>query len=208
METLLLSPDSSPSSVAGLVSDTRALPVPRRKPLKPASQKEIALLNFVDSRILTITRRFAKKCSSDKAEDEEARGYNSFDEVAEDVEQVLNAVWVSGTRKLNRPGPMYYIHHSTTVVRTTDELSIKCQSVDISFASNSSDSFSIDIGRNHRRIHVSFRLRGRCHDKSHGQIGRSFRDTSHPIQGHAVGCRWYERASRVNHGQSPDQVGH
>lgn len=97
--TLLPSPDPSSPSIAGAIS-TSSLPIPRLHPLKPGSEKEIAFINYVDSKILQINRRYAKKFSSDRDEiDEEARGYDSFEDVVQDLEHVLDAVWVSGTRK-------------------------------------------------------------------------------------------------------------
>ena len=50
--------------------------------------------------MVQINRRYAKKFSSDRDEaGEKARGYDDFEAVAEDLEHVLDAVWVSGTRK-------------------------------------------------------------------------------------------------------------
>jgi Subunit 11 of the general transcription factor TFIIH len=94
---------SPPPSAAGTASAS-SLPTPRHHPLKAASQKEIAFINYVDSKILHINRRYAKKFSSDRDEaDDEARGYNDFEGVIEDVEHVLDTVWVSGTRKESSP---------------------------------------------------------------------------------------------------------
>lgn len=96
----LPSPSPSSPSIAGPGTPTQSLPGTRLRPLKPASQKEIAFINYVDSKILKINRRFAKKFSSDQDEsEEEARGYNGFQEVCDDLEQVFDAVWLSGTRE-------------------------------------------------------------------------------------------------------------
>ena len=97
----LPSPAPSSPSTARIVSAS-TLPTPRVHPLKPGSQKEVAFINYVDSKILRINRRYAKKFSSDGGEgDEEARGYDDFEHVVEDLNHVLDAVWVSGTRKPN-----------------------------------------------------------------------------------------------------------
>ena len=102
---------SSPSTVEGIIISP--LPTPRHHPLKPASQKEIAFINYLDSQILQISRRYAKKFSSDRSEaDEEARGYNDFAEVADEVEHVLNAIWVSSTRKQIVPRKLKLLSHS------------------------------------------------------------------------------------------------
>jgi Subunit 11 of the general transcription factor TFIIH len=91
---------SSPSTAAATYSYSSSLPAPRLHPLKPGSQKEVTFINYVDSKILQINRRFAKKFSSDRDEaDEEARGYNDFEDVVEDLEHVLDTVWVSRTRE-------------------------------------------------------------------------------------------------------------
>ncbi len=90
----------SPAPSSSLIPGAPSLPTPRHYPLKPGSQKEIAFINFIDSKILHINRRYAKKFSSDRDEtDEEARGYEDFDNVVEDIEHVLDAIWVSATRK-------------------------------------------------------------------------------------------------------------
>ncbi len=89
---------SSPSSAKA--SSLSTLPIPRLHPLHPGSQKEIAFINYVDSKILRINRRYAKKFSSDRDEvGEEASGYDDFEDVVKDLDHVLDAVWVSGTRK-------------------------------------------------------------------------------------------------------------
>lgn len=94
-------PSPCPSSTSTVDEiTTTSLPTPRHHPLKPASQKEIAFINYLDSKILQISRRYAKKFSSESAEaNEEARGYIDFAEVADEVDHVLNAIWVSSTRK-------------------------------------------------------------------------------------------------------------
>jgi Subunit 11 of the general transcription factor TFIIH len=95
----LPSPGLSSPSTAG-ATHSSSLPAPRLHPLKPGSQKEVAFINYVDSKILQINRRYAKKFSSDRDEaDEEARGYDDFEDVVEDLEHVLDTIWVSRTRK-------------------------------------------------------------------------------------------------------------
>lgn len=109
----LPSPGPSPPSTAEAIS-TSSLPTPRQHPLKPASQKEIAFINYVDSKILQINRRYAKKFSSDRLEvDDDARGYEDFAEVVDELEHVFDAVWVSGTRKQIFPQNSTPLHTST-----------------------------------------------------------------------------------------------
>lgn len=97
----------SPSSSLPLtvqVAPSSPLPPARLHPLRPGSQKEVAFINYVDSKILQINRRYAKKfsCDGDEAE-EDARGYDDFEDVVEDLDHVLDTVWVSSTRKPNSP---------------------------------------------------------------------------------------------------------
>ena len=99
----LPSPGLSSLSIAGSIF-VSSLPTPRTHPLKPGSQKEVAFINYVDAKILQINRRYAKKFSGDRDEtEEEARGYDDFEDVVEDLEHVFDTVWVSGTRKLWLP---------------------------------------------------------------------------------------------------------
>ena len=101
--SLLPSPGPSSPSTIGTIS-VPTLPTPRVRPLRAGSQKEVAFINYVDSKILHINRRYAKKFSSDRGEvDEEARGYDTFEDVVEDLDHVLDVVWVSGTRKWTCP---------------------------------------------------------------------------------------------------------
>lgn len=89
---------SSPSTIGAISASS--LPTPRLHPLKPASQKEVAFINYADSKILQINRRHAKKFSSDRDDaDDEGRGYETFENVVEDLEHIFDAIWVSGTRK-------------------------------------------------------------------------------------------------------------
>ena len=92
----------SPSPSVASTATPSELPRPREHPLKPASQKEIAFINFVDNKMLNISRRYVKKFSSDANRYEGVgKGYESFKEVVQDLEAVFDVVWVSGTRKCN-----------------------------------------------------------------------------------------------------------
>ena len=89
----------SPSPSAASTVTPGELPKPREHPLRPGSQKEIAFVSFVDSKILNINRRYAKKFSSDpRSRLGPGKGYDSFNEVVQDLEAVFDVVWVSGTR--------------------------------------------------------------------------------------------------------------
>jgi hypothetical protein len=115
-----------PSSVLSPVPSTSTvtpsqLPKQRSHPLRAGSQKEATVISHVDKSILAINRRHAKKFSSAfeqplpgaqsgglprggdgrreaDLETERQRGYESFNEVARDVESLVDVLWVSGTR--------------------------------------------------------------------------------------------------------------
>ncbi|TQB67820.1 hypothetical protein MPDQ_004692 [Monascus purpureus] len=68
--------------------------------------KETAVINHIDESILSINRRHAKKFSSsyyvvDQPASE--RGYEGFDEVAKDIETIIDLLWVTGTPSLQIP---------------------------------------------------------------------------------------------------------
>jgi hypothetical protein len=93
----LLSPP--PSSLAS--SARVSLPHSRALPLKSGSAKESELLRYLDERILHIQRRFAKRGvrqSSAPHTKEDVEGYKSFAEAAKDIEELVDILWMSGTR--------------------------------------------------------------------------------------------------------------
>ena len=78
------------------------LPQARSTPLKPGSAKESSFIDYVDRKLLEISRRYEKRFNAD-FEDEamsgiQGRGYESYGELARDLEGVIDVVWVSGTR--------------------------------------------------------------------------------------------------------------
>ncbi|KAK5207583.1 hypothetical protein LTR41_006627 [Exophiala xenobiotica] len=97
----LLSPPVSAASPAptttSFTSRNAELPTPRSHPLRSGSQKEIALINYLDEKILMITRRYAKKFSDEMNEKDDAPGYTTYDEFVSDADPLLDVVWVSGT---------------------------------------------------------------------------------------------------------------
>ena len=85
----------NPSSV------TSVLPSQRSRPLKVGGTKESALIQYVDSKLLQVSGRYEKRYGRD-AEGKMPLGiepgYESFGEVARDLESILNVIWVSSTR--------------------------------------------------------------------------------------------------------------
>ncbi|KAL2864898.1 general transcription factor IIH subunit TFB6 family [Aspergillus lucknowensis] len=122
----------SPTPSTSTVTPSR-LPKQRSHPLRAGSMKEATVINHVDKNILSINRRHAKKFSSafeqpqrpsqtensapqsrrsgsgvgtggeTEAETEKERGYESFKEVAHDIESLVDVLWVSGTPSLQVP---------------------------------------------------------------------------------------------------------
>jgi len=120
--TGLLSP---PHSTASFSTAGSTLPFPRSSPLRSGSAKELAFRNYVDKHINAIQRKYAMKFSGEDNEADEMgggitvvnthnpmrpghtshveAGYESFREVARDIEKVVEIVWVSGTPGLQIP---------------------------------------------------------------------------------------------------------
>ena len=96
-------PSPPPSSAASTATTFSALPNTRRTPLKPGSQKQSTFIQFVDEKLLHISRRYEKRSNAnlrypiDEADD--AKGYVDFGEMALELEAALHLVWVSGTRR-------------------------------------------------------------------------------------------------------------
>lgn len=109
-----IAPSPAASSQPPTTSSTSSLlPKQRTQPLRPGSMKETDVISHIDQSILTINRRHAKKFSSlyesygdqDQGqqgqlapESDSDRGYESFTEVAKDIEGLVDLVWVTGTR--------------------------------------------------------------------------------------------------------------
>ncbi|PTU22189.1 hypothetical protein P175DRAFT_0457641, partial [Aspergillus ochraceoroseus IBT 24754] len=115
MHSSALSPAPSTSTVTPSL-----LPKPRSHPLRAGSIKETTVINHIDKTILSINRRHAKKFSAAFDDDSHQhqqhqqqqagaplpaseKGYESFKEVAKDVESLVDVLWVSGTPSLQIP---------------------------------------------------------------------------------------------------------
>ena len=82
---------------------TLILPQQRSNPLKPGSSKESGFIDYVDQKLLGISRRYEKRFNAvlktESASDVEGRGYEGFKDVATDLSAIIDVVWVSGTRE-------------------------------------------------------------------------------------------------------------
>lgn len=98
-------PDSLPSpapSSASRSSTTSNLPHPRSQPLRAGSAKEEAARRYVENRLLHISRRYTKKFQPHDAI-EDVHGYESMSEAAKDLGDVVDVLWLSGTRTSSFP---------------------------------------------------------------------------------------------------------
>jgi hypothetical protein len=90
----LPSPSPSTSSLSSTISN---LPHPRSNPLRPGSAKEDAARRYVESRLLHISRRYTKKFQAAE-EGDTVTGYTSMKDAAKDLSEVVDVLWLSGTR--------------------------------------------------------------------------------------------------------------
>jgi hypothetical protein len=89
-------PSPAPSNISSS-STASNLPHPRAHPLRAGSAKEDAARRYVESRLLHISRRYTKKFQPPD-ETEDVHGYESMSEVAKDLGEVVDVLWLSGTR--------------------------------------------------------------------------------------------------------------
>lgn len=104
---------SPPASVASGTAAGSLLPAQRSRPIPAGSSKESNLIAYVDRMVMSINRRHAKKFSAafsqdfevvrecgpeENSEASEGAGYEGFEEVARDIERLVDVLWVSGTR--------------------------------------------------------------------------------------------------------------
>ncbi|CZT41567.1 uncharacterized protein RSE6_01319 [Rhynchosporium secalis] len=94
-------PSPAPSNFS-TSSTASNLPHPRSNPLKPGSAKEDAARRYVEARLLNVSRRYAKKFQP-MEEGDEIKGYVSMSEVAKDLGDIVDVVWLSGTPSLQIP---------------------------------------------------------------------------------------------------------
>lgn len=81
------------------------LPQSRRNPLKPGGQKESGLIIYLDQGVKRIQKRIDNRLTNrkTKAAPSEPVGYGAFWEAANDLERLVDIVWVSGSPNLQIP---------------------------------------------------------------------------------------------------------
>lgn len=95
MENGLLSPALSQISVTPATIDD--LPIPRTHPIPSGSSKETALINYIDNKLLHVTRRYNKSFAADATDKSKESGYVSFEQVISDLNPIVDVVWISAT---------------------------------------------------------------------------------------------------------------
>lgn len=109
-------PSPAPSNVS-VGSTSSNLPQPRSHPLKAGSAKEEAARRYVEGRLLHISRRYVKKFQSpDDGEAEDVKGYVSMVEVSKDLGEVVDVLWLSGTRESGYGDLLFHIGTKSEVV--------------------------------------------------------------------------------------------
>lgn len=91
-------PSPAPSSASAAAASN--LPHPRRTSLRPGSIKEDKVRNYVSDKMLHISRRYVKHFAIPDPSDE-ITGYKSMAELCKDLDDVINIIWLSGTRESN-----------------------------------------------------------------------------------------------------------
>ncbi|KAI7217910.1 hypothetical protein KC333_g3926 [Hortaea werneckii] len=111
----LLSPAPSSTNASTITPST--LPHPRASPLRPGGSKESAFIRHVDTRILHIQRRFAKRTTPsdlhlpnhEPVEPPkgdawgDVHGYATMKEACRDIRELVDIIWISGTPGLQVP---------------------------------------------------------------------------------------------------------
>ena len=95
-------PSPPQSSVGSPSPHHPSLPLSRSYPLKRGSNKESAVIEHIDAKLLEISRRYEKRINAGNERgtdaDTKLRGYDNFGQAAKDLEAVIDVVWVTGTR--------------------------------------------------------------------------------------------------------------
>ncbi|MCJ1476452.1 hypothetical protein MMC13_005118 [Lambiella insularis] len=100
-------PSPPPSTIASASATLPVLPSPRAQPLKLGSTKESNFVEYVDRKLLEVSGRYENRHKIDSQADAKpnitSNGYKSFSELAIDLENLIDVIWVSGTPSLQTP---------------------------------------------------------------------------------------------------------
>jgi hypothetical protein len=118
-------PSPAPSN-ASRSSTTSSLPHPRSQPLRAGSAKEEAARRYVESRLLHTSRRYTKKFQPHDAS-EDVHGYESMSEAAEDLGDVVDVLWLSGTRTSSFPVFRLIVIRVSKYSESTNPIPVECR---------------------------------------------------------------------------------
>ena len=93
----------SPPSSSATSHSAPVLPQPRSSPLKAGGTKERDLINYVEQKLLAISRRYENRFNAELGVvslDVGGRGYEGFQEQARDLGALIDVLWTSGTREI------------------------------------------------------------------------------------------------------------
>jgi hypothetical protein len=96
------------------------LPHPRSHPLKAGSAKEAAARRYVEGKLLHVSRRYTKKFQS-PIEGEDVHGYDNVADVCTDLGEVVDVLWLSGTRMFPSFRP-FMVLRCLKVAHWTDQM--------------------------------------------------------------------------------------
>ncbi len=92
-------PDALPSPVSITSTTPRTnLPQPRSHPLRAGSIKEDTARRYVEGRLRGVSRRYTKKFQPAEPGDE-VTGYTKIRDVCRDLAEIVDVLWLSGTRE-------------------------------------------------------------------------------------------------------------
>ena len=99
-------PSPPASSYRSLSIEPPHLPQTRSHPLKSGSAKEGSVIYYLDNKLLDISRRYEKRLEEETQDGVGVRdrgdspGYTGFGQLAQDLEAVIDVVWVTASRTI------------------------------------------------------------------------------------------------------------
>lgn len=121
-------PDALPSPAPSNASrnfTSSHLPHPRSHPLRAGSAKEEAARRYVESRLMHISRRYTKKFQPHDIT-ENVHGYETMTEAAKDLGEVVNVLWLSGTRTSSFPPNNCIVIKVYEISQLANSISFEC----------------------------------------------------------------------------------
>ncbi|KAI1104352.1 hypothetical protein F4804DRAFT_332366 [Jackrogersella minutella] len=92
----------SPALSLAAIRASKDLPQMRTKPIPRGSRKEDSARTIIEEQLIHIARRYVKKFGIPDPKDE-LTGYESFEELCEDFENLIDLIWSTGTPSIQIP---------------------------------------------------------------------------------------------------------